>query len=249
MNTSKHTASSSRCIRSGRHSTAADVGAFTLIELLTVIAIIGILAAIIIPTVGKVRQTALRAQCASNLRQDGIAILGFALDNNDYLPGGRNTGLLGGVSPQFEAGANTYALVTWLAPWLVGNLPAETGQKVRVETLVCPARHRAKPVVDTQNSYLCNNGASLAGTGSGTKVRPFGYSDQKQLPYRLADFAATSRTALLFDLDNAIWKRLGATGDAPDDPVHGNVRNFLFADGHVAAITGDDYAPLVNVKN
>ena len=36
---------------------------FTLIELLTVIAIIGVLAAIIIPTVGKVRQSAKSAQC------------------------------------------------------------------------------------------------------------------------------------------------------------------------------------------
>ena len=42
---------------------------FTLIELLTVIAIIGILAAIIIPVASKVRQTAKNAECASNLRQ------------------------------------------------------------------------------------------------------------------------------------------------------------------------------------
>jgi prepilin-type N-terminal cleavage/methylation domain-containing protein len=60
---------------------------FTLIELLTVIAIIGILAAIIIPTVGKVRETARRTVDSSNLRQIGQAALIFASDSNDQLPG------------------------------------------------------------------------------------------------------------------------------------------------------------------
>jgi prepilin-type N-terminal cleavage/methylation domain-containing protein len=59
---------------------------FTLIELLTVIAIIGILAAIIIPTVGKVRDTAAKSVAASNLRQIGQAALIFASDNKDALP-------------------------------------------------------------------------------------------------------------------------------------------------------------------
>jgi prepilin-type N-terminal cleavage/methylation domain-containing protein len=59
---------------------------FTLIELLTVIAIIGILAAIIIPTVGKVRATAQRAVDASNLREIGKAAMIYAADNNDCLP-------------------------------------------------------------------------------------------------------------------------------------------------------------------
>ncbi len=59
---------------------------FTLIELLTVIAIIGILAAIIIPTVGKVRETARRSVDSSNLRQIGQASLIFASDNKDAFP-------------------------------------------------------------------------------------------------------------------------------------------------------------------
>jgi prepilin-type N-terminal cleavage/methylation domain-containing protein len=54
---------------------------FTLIELLTVIAIIGILAAIIIPVVGKVRTTAKRAQGLSNLRQVNLAGLAYVNEN------------------------------------------------------------------------------------------------------------------------------------------------------------------------
>ena len=50
------------------------------------IAIIGILAAIIIPTVGKVRDSARQASCASNLRQIGAALFLYAADNKNTLP-------------------------------------------------------------------------------------------------------------------------------------------------------------------
>ncbi len=59
--------------------------AFTLIELLTVIAIIGILASILIPVVGSVRESARAAKCTSNLRQLVSAALVFDQENG-YLP-------------------------------------------------------------------------------------------------------------------------------------------------------------------
>jgi prepilin-type processing-associated H-X9-DG protein/prepilin-type N-terminal cleavage/methylation domain-containing protein len=55
--------------------------AFTLIELLTVIAVIGILAAILIPAVGKVRERAHAAGCVSNLRQLAVAATAYASDH------------------------------------------------------------------------------------------------------------------------------------------------------------------------
>lgn len=60
--------------------------AFTLIELLTVIAIIGILAAILIPVAGKVRESGFKAADINNLRQLGQAVLLFAADHDDHLP-------------------------------------------------------------------------------------------------------------------------------------------------------------------
>ena len=59
---------------------------FTLIELLTVIAIIGILAAILIPTIGQVRDKAKESKCLSNLKQIGVSVLCYANDNKRQFP-------------------------------------------------------------------------------------------------------------------------------------------------------------------
>jgi prepilin-type N-terminal cleavage/methylation domain-containing protein len=64
----------------------AGPAGFTLIELLTVIAIVGILAALIFPTIGKVRETAQRTVDANNLREIVKAATIYAADNNDRLP-------------------------------------------------------------------------------------------------------------------------------------------------------------------
>lgn len=58
--------------------------AFTLVELLTVIAIIGILAALCFPSYRRVREQAKAASCTSNLHQVGLAIMIYANENNQY---------------------------------------------------------------------------------------------------------------------------------------------------------------------
>jgi prepilin-type processing-associated H-X9-DG protein/prepilin-type N-terminal cleavage/methylation domain-containing protein len=60
--------------------------AVTLVELLTVIAVIGILAAILIPTVGRVRESGRQAKCLSNLRNLAGALMLSAQDNRGFLP-------------------------------------------------------------------------------------------------------------------------------------------------------------------
>lgn len=61
-------------------------GGFTLIELLTVIAIIGILSAILIPVVGRVRDSSRKAVSASNLRQWGTALHLYLDDSLGLIP-------------------------------------------------------------------------------------------------------------------------------------------------------------------
>ncbi|HNS32212.1 MAG TPA: prepilin-type N-terminal cleavage/methylation domain-containing protein [bacterium] len=59
---------------------------FTLIEILVVIAIIGILAAMLLPSLAKARARATQAVCVSNLKQLGIVFLLYAEDWKENFP-------------------------------------------------------------------------------------------------------------------------------------------------------------------
>lgn len=78
---------------------------FTLVELLVVTGIIGILLALLLPTIGKARAQAVSTSCASNLRQMYFAANAYADDKGGRLPG-------------IEFGGMTTAWVGRLLPYL-----------------------------------------------------------------------------------------------------------------------------------
>lgn len=93
----------------GTPSPPAQRLAFTLIETLVVIAMIGILIAVLVPAVQRVRESANRTNCASNLRQIGLALQGYH-DANRFFPPG--------VVTEFDIQDSFHAGFTYLLPHL-----------------------------------------------------------------------------------------------------------------------------------
>ena len=67
--------------------------AFTLVELLLVIAIIAVLAALLLSAVGRGKARAQRAVCTSNLRQISLGVRLYSDDSEDVPPGARTNAL------------------------------------------------------------------------------------------------------------------------------------------------------------
>ncbi|HEU5123226.1 MAG TPA: type II secretion system protein [Verrucomicrobiae bacterium] len=69
-----------------RSRSAVTLQAFTLVELLVVLAIVSILASLLLPALAKGKQSAQSIACVGNLRQIGIALNTYVQDNRDRVP-------------------------------------------------------------------------------------------------------------------------------------------------------------------
>ena len=112
-------------------------GAVTLVELLVVVAILGVLAGLLLPTLGRASASAQATGCLSNLRQVGIAIRLYLDDHRNVLPVMQNRPR-GAVLPPGTA---------------VEEVLAQPLGDPRV--LRCPA-DRARWFEDTGSSYFWN---------------------------------------------------------------------------------------------
>lgn len=220
--------------------------AFTLIELLAVIAIIGVLSAIVISTVSGVRQRAHQTRCASNLRSIGVAMMLHLGENKNILPGPTFTG----AKAAYARNGGYGELAVILAPYLgTRTLDRLTGsEKETAPMFQCPTRplnlaenESEPPVFGVQcaltPSLMPNNSGRPMGVASETPANarpPVRYSDLDRV-------GGAARVWALIELDKEVAEHYSPfssyAAKLPEKPAHGGARNALYFDGHVARLT------------
>jgi prepilin-type N-terminal cleavage/methylation domain-containing protein/prepilin-type processing-associated H-X9-DG protein len=209
------------------------VDGFTLLELLLVVAILGILLALLLPVFGRMREAAQQTNCMGQLRQLYTGIVGYAQDHRGYLPrGGRNA--------SDDKGFAAWGGTSWMKPTTdpQDGFPTYCGGQESVNRLVvCPAnRMRIENASHAYNytpegyPYICNYEAM---TNTGRNDKPANLWRTK-----------TSELILLFDSGvQAAWKGPGLTAVAGWDRIvarHNKKFNALWADGRVTGMSSNE---------
>ncbi|MGZ0654793.1 prepilin-type N-terminal cleavage/methylation domain-containing protein [Coraliomargarita sp. W4R53] len=221
--------------------------AFTLIELLVVIAIISILAAILIPVVGIVRESSHSATCVSNLRQLGVASLSYANEHQ-------------GAIPSYQAQNDSYPASFWwykIIPYLGHDADEITpgDAQRRLKTLQCPsALAMHSPGTDSYYDEVRTYAINTLLNYSNSSQNEDGDREYSDIP--LLNIPHPGETALYMDgsigSDLPFWaftvrpSQLLPTIEA--DFVHkGPSINVVYVDGHVGSVTPEDMPVESNV--
>lgn len=181
--------------------------AFTLVELLVVVSIIGLLIGILLPVLAGVRGTAQKTTCAGNLRQIGIAVQAHRTDYKDSLPAARYM-----PAPFLSADTDPP-----LPKVMKAYLPSEGGETNAVWK--CPD--------DTVVYDLCGTSYDYASMFSGQRA--------KDIFFIRMGFAIEAEIILSRDFDNAAADIEGAA-EPIEIPSRHLRRNNLWLDGRVEVI-------------
>lgn len=188
--------------------------AFTLIEMLVVVSIIAVLAALLLPAIGLVRDTAKQIRCGSALRQVAMAFHGYAGDNDGLLPW---------VKEQ-ATGVNVL-WATRLKPY-VGDPEATADNKGNLGVLTgCPSYTTAYN--SGQLGYAMNHLLDRPKSWRSNWMVDWNLANFSEFP--LAQVRNQSTRALVFDHANQFYDGAYAFRHRGRCPV-------AFIDMHVAAI-------------
>lgn len=166
-----------------RLTTSRSGKTFTLIELLIVIAIIAILAALLLPALNKARSKAQAIHCTANLKQAGLAILAYAGDHGDFMPNPATT---------MKSHGRSYHMIT-IRPETRSNIASYLGspspQRPEGNPLICPvARGRVTP----HNLWFCTYSYTTLAT---TNFLP---KSEAYLEYNSTTLHRTPRTTKIY---------------------------------------------------
>jgi prepilin-type N-terminal cleavage/methylation domain-containing protein len=200
--------------------------AFTLIELLVVVAIIAVIASLLLPAVTLVKSMARRTQCASNLRQVGMAITAYADDHGDIYPAARIR--VGGVQVHwFELCAGYVDIGSSSAAYVYRTSSAFDGKNV---VIGCPDYEQT---MSWRPSYGINMYMRLPGEASCSN---WDQSTEAKAHFTQSEITFPSARPLAGDVDG--WSLGVKNGPwwsfARDDRRHRGRPSWLFCDQHVA---------------